>query len=182
MKHSPDIVKETPSNDVKVILASTFTKSFNSMPKILRWGTIIAIIVGVFYFTVVQKYVKDYKEDTQIEMMQNTVDNMSTKLKIIEANQMNSMELYEEVEEIQKIFNVFAEAERKKVKTFINFLRTTHGRKFDKETYEIAINKFENEDFKLQKEYQDKVEEIFNERLRKRLKKLKKDQEDSKED
>lgn len=178
MKHSPDIVKETPS-DAKVILASTFMKSFNSMPKILRWGTIIAIIIGVFYFTVVQKYVKDYKNDTQIEIMQNTVDNMSAKLKIIEANQMNSMEIYEEVEEVQKIFNVFAEAERKKVKTFINFLRTTHGRNFDREAYENAINKFENDDFKNQKEYQDKVEEIFNERLRKRLKKLNKDQENS---
>lgn len=177
MRHSPNIVKETPS-DAKVIIASTFMKSFNSMPKILRWGTIIAIIVGVFYFTVVQKYVKNYKEDAQIEIIQNNVDNMSSKLKIIEANQINSMEIYEEVEEMQKVFNVFAESERKKVKTFINFLRITHGRNFDRETYEKAINKFENEDFELQKEYQDKVEEVFNERLKKRLKKLNRDQED----
>lgn len=163
--------KNNPS-DAKAILASSFVKSFNSMPKVLRWGTIIAVIVGVFYFTIAQKYIKSDEEHDKIEMMQLSVNEMSTKLKIIEANQMNSLELYEEIEEIQKIFNVFAEAERKKVKIFINFLRNSHGRKFTRDDYEKAINTFENEDYKVQKEYQDKVEEIFNERIKKHLKKI----------
>lgn len=163
---SENIIKDT---DAKVILASTFVKSFNSMPKWLRWGTIIAVILGVFYFSIIQKYVKEPKETDQIEIVQASVTELSLKLKTIELNQKNSLEIYEEVEEIQKIFNVFAEAERKKVKAFINFLRNTHGRHFDRATYEKAINKFENEDYGLQKEYQDKVEEIFQDRLKKHL-------------
>ena len=164
--------KNNPS-DAKAILASSFVKSFNSMPKVLRWGTIIAVIVGVFYFTIVQKYIKTNEEHDKIEMMQLSVNEMSTKLKIIEVSQMNTLEIYEEVEELQKIFNVFAEAERKKVKIFISFLRNTHGRKFTREDYEKAINAFESEDFKAQKEYQDKVEDIFNERIKKHLNKIK---------
>lgn len=163
---SENIIKDT---DAKVILVSTFVKSFNSMPKWLRWGTIIAVILGVFYFGIIQKYAKEPKETIQIEMIQSSVTELSLKLRTIELNQKNSLEIYEEVEEIQKIFNVFAEAERKKVKAFINFLRNTHGRNFDRAAYENAINKFENEDYRLQKEYQDKVEEIFQDRLRKHL-------------
>lgn len=155
--------------DAKVVLASTFAKSFNSMPKLLRWCTIISIIIGSFYFIVVQKYVKEFKEDDQIVLMQSSIKELSMKVKIIESNQINSMEIYEEVEEIQKIFNIFSEFERKKVKGFIHFLRTSHGRKFDKNQYENAINHFENEDISLQIEYQKEVEKIFKNRLQKRL-------------
>jgi len=163
---SENIIKDT---DAKVILVSTFAKSFNSMPKWLRWGTIIAVILGLFYFGIIQKYVKEPKETNQIEMVQSSVAELSLKIRTIELNQQNSLEIYEDVEEMQKIFSVFAEAERKKVKAFIKFLRNTHGRRFDKAEYEKAINKFENEDYRLQKEYQDKVEEIFQEHLRKHL-------------
>jgi len=166
-KAKEDITKMP--EDAKTVLASTFAKSFNSMPKWLRWGTIIAIIVGVFYFTVVQNIITSHHETNQIENIQNTVSSLDAKIKSIEEAQVDNLEVYEDIQELQELFDLFAETERIKFRNFITFLRTTHGRKFDRQTYENAINNFENSDFKLQKEYQDKVEEVFNNRIKKRI-------------
>lgn len=167
-KAKDDITKMP--EDAKTVLASTFAKSFNSMPKWLRWGAIMAIIIGVFYFTVVQNIITSYHETSQIENIQNTVSSLDAKIKNIEEAQADNLEVYEDLQELQEMFDLFAETERIKFKNFITFLRTSHGRKFDQQTYEKAINNFENSDFKLQKEYQEKVEDVFNNRIKKRIK------------
>jgi hypothetical protein len=167
-KAKDDITKMP--EDAKTVLVSTFAKSFNSMPKWLRWGAIIAIIVGVFYFTVAQNVITSYHESNQIENIQNTVSSLDAKIKSIEESQADNLEVYEDLQELQKLFDLFEETERIKFRNFITFLRTTHGRKFDQQTYEKAINNFENSDFKLQKVYQEKVEDIFSSRVKKRIK------------
>lgn len=153
-------------DDAKTMIVSTFVKSFNSMPKLLRWGTIIAVIVGIFYFTVVQKYVAEVKEKSQVEVIQTNVNNLNEKIKIIEEDYKDAFEVYQDLGDLQEMFALSNEMERKKVKNFMNFIKKTHS---SKEYYE-AVNYFEKKDLELQNEYQEMIEEIFDRRIQKRMK------------
>jgi len=157
-----DLVNKVP-DDVKSMMASTFVKSFNSMPA-WRWGTIIAVIVGVFYFTVAQKYITQYREDNQIEVMQQTVSELSNKVLILEEDHQDAISLYENIEEVRGILAAFETVERRRSTNLIKFIKKTHNNE-----YAAAIADFEDTDIDIHKEYQSKIEELFNAKLKKRM-------------
>lgn len=171
-----DLVNKVP-DDVKSMMASTFIKSFNSMPAWLRWGTIIAVIVGVFYFTVVQKYITQYREDNQIEVMQQTVTELSNKVLILEEDHQDAITLYESIEEVRGILAAFETVERRKSTNLIKFIKKTHNNE-----YAAAIADFEDTDIDIHKEYQSKIEELFNAKLKKRMEERRRSFKESKDD
>ena len=158
------LLQNTPEN-VKSMVATTFVKSFNSMPNILRWGTIIAIIVGVFYFTIAQKYITRYKETTQIEVIQSNVTTLSEKVKILEEEHQDAIEIYENLEEVRDMLAAFENLARRRSKNLIRFIKKTHrGQEHDKEIIE-----FEETDLDIDKEYRNKINEILDSKIRKRM-------------
>ncbi len=171
-----DFVDKVP-DDVKSMMASTFVKSFNSMPAWLRWGTIIAVIVGIFYFTVAQKYIAQYREDNQIEVMQQTVTELSNKVLILEADHQDAITLYESIEEVRGILSAFETVERRRSTNLIKFIKRTHGNE-----YAAAIADFEDTDIDIHKEYQTKIEELFNAKLKKRMEERRKAFKEAKDD
>ena len=171
-----DLVNKVP-DDVKSMMASTFVKSFNSMPAWLRWGTIIAVIVGVFYFTVAQKYITQYREDNQIEVMQRTVSELSDKVLILEEDHQDAITLYENIEEVRGILAAFETVERRRSTNLIKFIKKVHNNE-----YATAISDFEATDMDIHKEYQSKIEELFNAKLKKRMEERRKSFKDTKDD
>ena len=158
------LLQNTPE-DVKSMMATTFVKSFNSMPSVLRWGTIIAIIVGMFYFTIAQKYITQYKESNQIEIIQTNVTTLSEKVKVLEEDHQDALEIYESLEELRDMLSAFENLARRRSKNLIRFIKKTHrSAEFEKD-----IREFEETDMDIDKEYRNKINEIFDARLRKRM-------------
>jgi len=160
------LLQNTP-DDVKSMVATTFVKSFNSMPNILRWGTIIAIIVGIFYFTIAQKYITQYRETTQIEVIQTNVTTLSEKVKFLEEEHQDAIEIYENIEEMREMLGAFETLERRRSKNLTRFIKKTH---YSPEC-EKAIVEFEETDMDIEKEYRNKINEVLDSRLKKRMEK-----------
>jgi len=153
--------------DAKTMVASTLVKNFISMPQWLRWSVVIALIIGSFYFLVIQKFVNEYKESTQIEQIQVSVNDMSKKVKFLEDDHIDALSVYEDLEDVMEIFSLMDAVDKKRVKNYMKFVKKTHP----SEEYQKMLREFEEEERKIDGEYYEALEKIFNDRVKNRIKK-----------
>lgn len=153
--------------DAKTMVASALVKNFISMPQWLRWGVVIALILGSFYFLVIQKFVNEYKETTKIEQIQVSVNDMSKKVKYLEDDHIDAINVYEDLEDVMEIFSLMDAIDKKRVKNYMKFVKKTHP----SEEYKEMLREFEEEEQKIDGEYYGALEKIFNNRVKNRIKK-----------
>lgn len=116
-----------------------------------EWGVVIALILGSFYFLVIQKFVND----------------MSKKVKYLEDDHIDAISVYEDLEDVMEIFSLMDAIDKKRVKNYMKFVKKTHP----SEEYKKMLREFEKEEQKIDGEYYGSLEKIFNNRVKNRIKK-----------
>ena len=80
-----------------------FFQNFKSMPKWLKNLVIIAVIIAFLYFGVFQHYIYNNVYYTNIQYLQEDIDQMQVKINKIESQQTMNAEMIDEIIEIRSI-------------------------------------------------------------------------------
>ncbi len=80
-----------------------FFQNFKSMPKWLKNLVIIAVIIAFLYFGVFRNYIYNNVYYTNIQYLQEDIDQMQVKINKIESQQTMNAEMIDEIIEIRSI-------------------------------------------------------------------------------
>lgn len=146
-------------------LLGIFLKNFNSMPKWIRSGVVIAIIFGVFYFSYIRKEVIYSDETNQITLIDQKVNVLNKKIVGIEKIRESSKELSNNLGDIQDLFEAVETLQRHQSDLTLSYLNEMA------KTPE-QITRFQSYKKMMDTEsdiYKKKIDSIFEKKLKEKL-------------
>lgn len=146
-------------------LLGIFLKNFNSMPKWIRSGVVIATIFGVFYFSYIRKEVIYSDETNQITLIDQKVNVLNKKIVGIEKIRESSKELSNNLGDIQDLFEAVETLQRHQSDLTLSYLNEMA------KTPE-QITRFQSYKKMMDTEsdiYKKKIDSIFEKKLKEKL-------------